>query len=85
MAQDGVLFGLKSNPVATVARIKEYERVGERAMTDDELRAFWKALEPLPVVQKAALRLNLALAGQRPTQLLRADWPAFDFKENTLL
>lgn len=85
VAHDGVLFALKSNPVATVARIKEYERVGERTLTDDELRAYWKALETLPVVQKGALRLNLALACQRPTQLLRADWPAFDFEENTLL
>jgi integrase len=85
MAQDGVLFGLKTNPVATVARIKEYERVGERTLAEEELRAYWKATDTLPVVQKVALRLNLALACQRPTQLLRADWPAFDFQEKTLL
>jgi integrase len=85
MAQDGVLFGLKSNPVATVSRIKEYERVGERTLTEDELRAFWEAIEALPVVQKATLRFNLALASQRPTQLLRADWPTFDFNAKTLL
>jgi integrase len=85
MAKDGVLFGLKSNPVATVARIEEYERVGERTLTEEELRAFWKAIDKLPPVQKATLRLNLALASQRPTQLLRAGWSDFDFRENTLL
>jgi len=85
VASDGVLFGLKTNPVATVPRIEEYERVGERTLTEDELRAFWQALDALPAVQRAALRLNLALACQRPTQLLRADWTAFDFAEGTLL
>ncbi len=85
VAHEGVLFGLKTNPVATVARIEEYERVGERTLTEDELRDFWKAIDALPVVQRSTLRLNLALACQRPTQLLRADWPAFDFEENTLL
>jgi integrase len=85
VAHEGVLFGLKSNPVSTVARIKEYEHVGERTLTEDELRAFWKELDALPVVQKGALHLNLGLACQRPTQLLRADWQAFDFEENTLL
>jgi integrase len=85
MAKDGVLFGLRSNPVATVARIEEYERVGERTLTEEELRAFWNAIDKLPPVQKATLRLNLALACQRPTQLLRAGWPDFDFRENTLL
>ena len=85
VASDGVLFGLKTNPVATVPRIKEYENVGERTLLEDELRAFWKALDPLPAVQKATLRLNLALACQRPTQLLRAEWAAFDFAEGTML
>jgi integrase len=85
MAGDGVLFGLTTNPVAIVPRIEEYERAGERTLTAAELHAFWKALEGLPMVQKATLRLNLALACQRPTQLLRADWQAFDFEHQTLL
>lgn len=85
IARDGVLFGLNINPVAVVPRIEEYERVGERVLTEGELREYWNALDALPVVQRAFLRLNLALAGQRPTQLLRADWAAFDFQEGTLL
>jgi len=85
VAADGVMFGLKTNPVITVPRIAEYERTGERTLTEEELREFWKALETLPVVQKATLRVNLALACQRPTQLLRADWAAFDFAGYTLL
>src|SRR5690606_33388725 len=44
-----------------------------------------KELERLPVVQRATLRFNLALCCQRTRQLLRADWPAFNFAEKTLL
>jgi len=85
MAKDGVKFGLTTNPVSVVPRIEEFEKTRERNLNEDELRAYWKALDSLPVVQRATLRLNLALACQRPTQLLRADWPDFDLKDNTLL
>lgn len=84
-AAEGVLFGLKSNPVVMVPRIAEYEQTRERALSDDELRLYWLKAEALPVVQRSTLRFQLALAGQRVKQLLRADWPAFDFDENTLL
>lgn len=85
MARDGVKFGLTINPVKVVPVIPEYENTRERNLSDDELRAFWKALDALPVVQRATLRFNVALACQRPTQLLRADWTDIDSKENTLL
>ena len=85
VAHDGVLFALKANPVTLVPVIKEYERTGDRTLSEDELREYWKALKPWPAVQRAALRLNLALACQRPTQLLRAEWADFDFGENSLL
>jgi integrase len=85
VAADGVLFALKSNPVTLVPVIQQYERVGERTLSEDELRAYWKALESLPLAQRATLRFNLALACQRPTQLIRADWPDFNFSEATLL
>lgn len=87
VAKEGVLFGLEYNPVANVPRIGEFERAGNRTLSAAELRAFWKGTEALPTVQRQALRFNLALACQRPTQLLRADWPAFSFTkgEETLL
>lgn len=85
VAQDGVLFGLKYNPVSVVPRIAEYERVGERTLSEDELRDYWHALEDLPVLQRATLRFNLAIGCQRIIQLLRADWSAFSFEDETLL
>jgi integrase len=85
VARDGVLFALKANPVTLVPVIREYERTGERALSEDELRLYWLELDALPIAQQATLRFNLALACQRPTQLLRADAEAFDFSEKTLL
>ena len=85
VARDGVLFGLKYNPVAVVPRIAEYERVGERTLSEDELRDFWNALDALPVIQQATLRFNVAIGCQRIAQLLRADWSAFSFGDETLL
>jgi len=84
-AKAGVLFSLTLNPVVGIKPIKRFERTLERTLTEAELRLYWQALEELPAVQKATLRFNLALAGQRPTQLLRAGWPDFDLSEKTLL
>lgn len=84
-AADGVLFGLKSNPVTLVPAIRAYERVGERVLSEDELREYWRGLDGLPTAQQATLRFNLALACQRGEQLIRAGWSDFDFSENTLL
>lgn len=85
VANEGVLFGLKGNPVDMVPRIAEFETTSDRVLTEDELRAYWDGLAALPEIQAAALRFNLALGQQRPTQLLRADWPDFDFEGNTVL
>lgn len=85
VAAGGVMFALKANPVKLVPVIREYERTGERVLSEDELREYWRGLAGLPIAQGATLRFNLALACQRPTQLLRAAWDAFDFSEATLL
>lgn len=85
VAREGVLFNLRANPVLLVPVIREYERTGERVLSEAELREYWRALEAEPIAQRATLRFNLALACQRPSQMLRAGWPEFDFSESTLL
>ncbi len=85
VSQDGSTFGLKVNPVKLVPSIREYEKTRERNLTDSELHAYWLELESLPIEIGATLRVNLALACQRAIQLIRADWPDFDFAERTLL
>lgn len=84
-ADEGVKFGLSTNPVALVPVIDEYERTRERHLSEEELREYWGALDTLPMVQRAVLRFALSLAGQRLTQLLRAGWDAFDFEQHTVL
>lgn len=80
-AQADHAFNLTANPADNIKHKRELDRVGERALSADELRAYWKALDSLPLVTRCTLRFNLALASQRPTQLLRAKWKAFDFTE----
>lgn len=87
-AQADHAFNLTVNPADNIKHRRELEKVGERALSAEELRSYWKALDSLPLVTRCALRFNLALACQRPTQLLRAKWKAFDFtdgKETLLL
>ncbi len=85
LARDGVLFAIKGNPASMVPVIREYECTLDRTLTEDELRHFWRGLDKLPTAQAATFRFNLALACQRPKQLLRATWADFDFVQNTLL
>jgi len=85
LATEGVLFGIKTNPVTLVPRIAEYERVGDRALSEEELGRFWKALEPLPLPQRSFIRFNLALGGQRTTQLLRATSQDYDQAKRSVL
>lgn len=84
MAVDSVTFNLTSNPAALVPRIAEFEKAGERVLTESELRLFWLALADVTPVPAAFLRFNLALGGQRIEQLLRVNWTDFDFEQGVL-
>jgi integrase len=84
IASDSVTFSLTSNPASLVPRIAEFERVGDRVLTESELGLFWNALSGLTPVPAAFLRFNLALGGQRMEQLLRANWSDFDFDRGIL-
>jgi integrase len=67
-----------------VPRIGEWDRAGDRALSDDELAAFWRECETLPAARRDCLRFLLALGGQRASQVLRAPWDAYDFDTNVL-
>lgn len=86
LAHDGAVFDMASNPVALVPRKAEFERAGNRHLSESELCRYWHAIDSLqtPVVGDF-LRFNLALGGQRAVQLLRASWRDFDFEGQTLL
>jgi integrase len=85
LAANEKAFGLKGNPATLVLRVGEWDdRPGTRALSDEELAAYWRETETLPAAQRACLRFLLALGGQRATQLLRATWDAYDFDANVL-
>jgi integrase len=85
VASAGTRFYLKSNPVALIPVERQFSVPGERHLSADELRLFWQATEAVGPVTRAFLRFNLAIAGQRATQLLRATWADFDLDAGQLL
>ncbi len=85
MAREGPIFELALNPVLQIPRKAEFENVGDRHLSTDELGRFWHALDEVDAVPRAFIRFNLCLGGQRAVQLLRATWPAYDFPNSTVL
>jgi integrase len=85
LAREGPIFEVALNPVGQVPRKAEFESVGDRHLSADELRRFWHALDEVDAVPQAFIRFNLCLGGQRAVQLLRATWPAYDFPNSTVL
>jgi hypothetical protein len=85
LARDGPLFEVALNPVGQVPRKAEFESVGERLLSVEELRRFWHGLDEVDGVPRTFIRFNLCLGGQRAVQLLRATWPAYDFANSTVL
>jgi len=72
--KDGVMFGLKHNPVAGVPVQKDWEKPGERALSVKELSTLWNLLpEELSIVTSELIKFLIATGGQRPTQLLTSN------------
>lgn len=73
-AQAGDLrrFNIESNPVAAVAAIRGASRTRDRALSLDELRAFWARVNRPGERLGPLLRAYLLLGGQRFAQLRRA-------------
>lgn len=84
LAADHVVFDLRANPAVLVPRIAEFDRVGDRVLSKEELRLFWAALDDASLVQASFWRFNLALGGQRIEQLLRAEWRDYDLDSRIL-
>jgi len=73
---------VESSPCFALRKLTK-EKSRDRVLTDDELRAVWKALdnEPSPV-WKAFFKL-IILTGVRKSETLNACWSDFDFTEGT--
>lgn len=68
-------FGLNSNPASAVPATKmnqAFNRPGERSLSPEELGAYLRHLDALPIsLCRIALQLQIVLGGQRIQQLLR--------------
>jgi integrase len=78
------LFGITGNPVADIKRVRDYDRAGERILTDAELRSYVEAINPFHPGIAGALKFALFLGGQRMSQLLRATWKDYEAEERLL-
>ena len=72
VSSDFLPFRVQSNPVASTGSLSHYNNAREHALSEEELRAYWRRLDDLKSDQvRAALKLALLLGGQRLAQLLR--------------
>ncbi len=63
---------LEANPCQGISKPGE-ERQGDRVLTDDEIKAVWKALDEEPALFGAAYKLRL-LTAQRGSEVLSMRW-----------
>lgn len=77
-------FRITTNPARDVPRQGDFDRVGDRILTDPELKAYCLALAARGDPIAAALRISLFLGGQRLAQLLRVTWDDYDKAVGTL-
>ena len=68
-----VRFGLKFNPVASIPVQEDWERAGQRVLSQDELATLWNLLpEQLSLITAELLKFLIASGGQRPEQVVAA-------------
>lgn len=85
LAKDGKAFRLAGNPVDVVPRIAEFDQIGERTLSANELRSYVNKLDSVPnPIVRAFLKLHLWTGAQRPQQMLRAGWDDYDLHAGLL-
>ncbi len=79
-AMNKELIDLEANPAAGMSRPGGKERPKERVLADQEIKAFWNALETEDAFIRGVLQLIL-LTGQRPGEVMGARWSEVDLRE----
>lgn len=78
-------WGLENNPVSGIARNPHATKPGERNLSEEELRAFWRWLEANGGANRACAALQLIIAtGQRPAEILQLTVDHYDAAEGLL-
>ncbi len=75
-------YGIATNPIALTEREAAHDRADKNPLSAKQLRTYWNAIEELPGLQGAALRLHLLTGGQRIAQLVRLR--RSDIREDTI-
>ncbi|MFT6910612.1 MAG: integrase [Oleiphilaceae bacterium] len=75
-------FDLLHNPVTQTRRHLKNEKVGERALSKDEVKLLWGTLDHSVMKPRFILAIKILVStGQRVRQLLEAQWSEFNFDE----
>ncbi len=77
-SKEAALFGINSNPVASIPIEADFEQVGTRNLSETELGKLWYALEKINSLPAKTLQVTLALGGQRLEQLTLSQWQDLD-------
>lgn len=73
---------ITSNPAGNLVAIEGASGARERALSVEELRAYWRRILALPPPTGALLRFHLLTGGQRMEQLARVQLKDFDQESN---
>jgi integrase len=83
-AVEGIMFNLTSNPVSSIPRQADFERVGDHVINENEIPVIWNELPKKSIVAACAVKLALT-NGQRLGELVRLKLTDFDLDERTML
>jgi len=81
--KEDVKFNLKYNPVSSVPKQDDFERVGDHVISEEEIKTIWGELENESLIVSLLVKLALA-TGQRAGELNRMEWTDVDFEEETM-
>ncbi|SOD17720.1 tyrosine-type recombinase/integrase [Nitrosomonas ureae] len=78
-------FFIQSNPVSKVQKIIKNEKRGDRSLSEDEVRIFWRALDKskMSVLKINAFKLIL-LSGARVNEIAALEWNEIDLPMMTI-
>ena len=78
----GVKFYLNHNPVHAVKKVLKNENVGDRALTEVEVLAFWRALDQSQMnISRVNVFKLLLVTGQRVEEVAGMEWEEIDLDQ----
>ncbi|MCU7833678.1 MAG: tyrosine-type recombinase/integrase [gamma proteobacterium symbiont of Taylorina sp.] len=81
-------FNIKINPVLSIPKQKQFERVSDRCLSHDEVKHLWNNIHDIDFISNNTaflIQFLIAIGGQRPQQLVRAGWDKYDYRLRTVL